>query len=48
VQVEAGDGLGDDAAFGEGVVVGALEEFLVGVGIADEVGAMLRQRGAEV
>ena len=48
VQAEAGDGVGDDALLGEGVVVGALEEFLVGVGIVDEAGAVFGEFGAEV
>src|SRR5450756_1167569 len=40
VKAEAGDGLSDDAEAGEIDVVGALKEFLCGVGILDEVGSV--------
>ena len=40
--------MGDDAALGQRVVVGALEEFLVRMRVADEVRAVFGERGAEV
>jgi len=48
VEAVAGDGLGDDAAFCEGVVVGALEEVLGGVGVCGDGCAVLGECGAEV
>ncbi len=48
VHAVAGDGVGDDALQGEGVVVGALEEELFGMGIVDEVGSVAGELGAEV
>src|SRR6185437_12017658 len=43
VESEAGDGLGDDALERKGVVVGAAEEMLSGVGIVDQMSAVLCQ-----
>jgi len=46
VQAVAGDGLGDNALLGEGVIVGAPEEVLGGMRVCDDAGAVLRQFGA--
>jgi len=48
VETVAGDGVGDDAALGKGVVVRALEEVLVWVGVGGEGCAVLGQSCAEV
>ena len=47
VETEAGDSVGDDALTGEGYVVGALEELLLGVGVLDEVCTVSGELGAE-
>lgn len=48
VETEAGDGLRDDAMESEGVIVGAAEELLLGVGVSDEMGSVMCEFGAEV
>ena len=48
MQIEAGNGLGDDAALGKRVVVRPLEEFLAWMRVAYDVGTMFGERMAEV
>ena len=48
VKPKAGDGLGNDSAPGETVVIGPLEEILFGMRIGNQVGAVACEFGAQI
>src|SRR5258708_4558643 len=48
VKAKTRHGMGDDALFGQGVIVGSLEEVLFGMRICHQPGAMFRQFRAEI